>query len=255
MCGISGVYGYQASFKATLISMGQLMRGEEGCGVAYVCNGKLRALKEPTSPIAFFSHNYSRLINGSMIAIGHNRMPSKGAVSYSNTHPFLSCHEEFALVHNGHSFNDGLAKVLKAEGHQIKGETDSEVLCHHLENLYLEKGNMVDAINGLYDNKFSGAILVLMRDGSMYGVTSSFSPLHVAQCGREIYIASTEDAISSLKGRKVKAKKLDSWEIVEVRRGKLKIHKAIHKEEFKVSKKNGKYTVYRWFPNYLSDMF
>jgi glucosamine 6-phosphate synthetase-like amidotransferase/phosphosugar isomerase protein len=154
-------------------------------------------------------------------------MPSKGAVSYSNTHPFLSCRGEFALVHNGHSVNDGLAEILKKDGHRIMGDTDSEILCHQLESLYLEKGDMVDAINGLYDNKFSGAILVLMRDGTMYGVTSSFYPLYVLQSGREIYLASTSEAIA----HRGTPRRLESWEIAEVKRGKLRIHKAIHKEE------------------------
>lgn len=254
MCGISGVYGSHASFKAVAITLGQLNRGEKGCGVAYLSRDGLKISKEPTSPVRFFVQHHLELYNNSMVAIGHNRQPSVGKVNWVNTHPFLSCHKEFALVHNGSMFNHDIMKKLKAEGHRIKGETDSEALCHQLEKLYWEHRNMVDAINGLYEYNFNGAILVLLRDGTLYGMRDSIFPLCVAQDGREIYLASTKDAIESFKGRNVKAVKLEPWQIVEIRRGKLKIHKAIHKEELVISEKMGKYTVYRWFPNIFGNM-
>jgi glucosamine--fructose-6-phosphate aminotransferase (isomerizing) len=221
MCGISGVYGFHAPWKATLITLGQLERGTQGSGVAYTCSNRLEVIKEPIHPVAFLDMYYSRLLARSMVAIGHNRQPSIGKVCYVNTHPFMACDGSFALVHNGHTVNGDLAKQLKSEGHRIQGETDSEVLCHLVEKLYHVHGNMANALYVLDEYEFSGAILVLMRDGRIFGFKDDFYPLWVGRSRSEVYLASTQKAIESLVGRAVNCTEVKPWQIVVVSRGKV----------------------------------
>ena len=224
MCGIAGVYGNKAIVKALIIILNQLERGTQGCGIAWIKRKKIKIMKEPIHPTDFVLRNYKRLDTRAKIAIAHNRLPSAGKVSYENTHPFMACNREFALVHNGHVFNGHLRRKLKAEGHRIMGQTDSEVLTHVLEDLVMEYGDMVEALKELAEDYLVGAILVLTKDGKLYGVKSGGYPLHYAEVDGEIYLGSTERAVKAVCGKSAKIKELKEGQIAEVDRGVLKIH-------------------------------
>ncbi len=194
MCGISAVYGEYAALKAMLIVLKQLERGTEGSGVAYMCNGELVVLKQPTHPIEFFDRCFHGIAVETRVAIAHNRLPSAGGVSYENTHPFVDCKGRFALAHNGHAFVDHMRSYLVEVGHKVRGETDSEVLTHLLEEYYDEYGDMLMAVKELIENHLSGTIVVLTRDSEIYCARSGMAPLNYA-VGDEIYVASSERAI------------------------------------------------------------
>jgi glutamine phosphoribosylpyrophosphate amidotransferase len=159
----------------------------------------------------------------------------------------MACDGSFALVHNGHSFNGQLAKQLKQEGHHIKGETDSEVLCHLVERLYSEHGDMASAFWYLDEYGFSGAILVLMRDGRIFGYRDETYPICIARHNREVYLASTVKAIESLVGHSVKAWEPKPWQTVEVNKGKVYVYKPKHVEKPKVTVETG----FPWYGNFF----
>jgi len=196
MCGISGYIGYNAPLKALAITLGQLERGTQGSGVAYICNREIAINKAPVHPARFFLSVYGKLPKYSRIAIAHNRLPSKGKVCFENTHPFLACNREFALVHNGHMFNGNIEAKVKALGHRVIGETDSEILMHWIEELVKREKSIARALLRLEDYNFSGAILLLTKHGKIYGLRDSSHPLLIARKGSTYAIGQTRKAIS-----------------------------------------------------------
>jgi len=223
MCGITAVYGRSAPLKAMILTLNQLERGRKGCGVAYMCKDGIEVLKEPVDPVRFMERYLYRLNVDSRFAIGHNRMPSVGKVCYENTHPFLSCDGYFALAHNGHAFVSTIRQWLVQYGHRFQGETDSEVLTHILEELLIERGDMLQALRGLMVDYLSGAVVVLTRDGDLYCAKSGYMPLHYAVTDSEVYVASSKYAIERLlKGLGVKRADIlsvDNDEVVRVKDG------------------------------------
>jgi len=195
MCGIAGFLGYNAPSRALAITLGQLERGTQGSGVAYICKRRIHIRKAPVHPAEFFLKVVDRLPKTCTIAIAHNRQPSKGKVSYENTHPFLACNKEFALVHNGHMFDGKARKIIEKGKHKIQGETDSEIICHLLEDLIREKNSIAKALMALEDYDFSGAVLLLTRNYKIYGLRDSHHPLVIAKQNSTYAIGSTEKAI------------------------------------------------------------
>jgi len=229
MCGVSAVNGEYAPIKAMLMTLNQLERGTQGCGVAYMCNSSIKIVKEPTHPIAFVNARLYDINVDSRLAIAHNRLPSVGRVCMENTHPFISCDKHFALAHNGHAFVSTLRKWLKENNHKVLGETDSEILAHTLEEYYKETNDMLQAIGQLTINYLSGTIVVLTKDEELYCAKSGFYPLHYAVHDGEVYVASTKKAIERL----LNALNVKNCEIVEVNDSealKIKDGKAEHYE-------------------------
>jgi glucosamine--fructose-6-phosphate aminotransferase (isomerizing) len=226
MCGIAGVYGESAAFKSLMLTLGQLERGVEGCGVAYICDREIRIVKDPVHPVEFMAKRINEVLVDTEYAISHNRLPSVGKVSYENTHPFMSCNRRFAFAHNGHAFVNHLRDYLIETGHKIAGETDSEILAHLLEQYLEEYGDMVKAVKELVENNLSGTIIVLMKDGEIYTARSGFNTLHYAVKDGEIYIASSDKAIKYLVEGRVKVISVGDGEIIKVKDGKIEKHRA-----------------------------
>jgi glucosamine--fructose-6-phosphate aminotransferase (isomerizing) len=212
MCGVSAVYGSYAPIKAMLMTLNQLERGVQGCGVAYICKNSLKIVKEPIHPAFFMSKRLYDLNVDVKLAIAHNRMPSMGKVCMQNTHPFLSCDGYFALAHNGHAFISQLRTWLKQNNHKLLGETDSEVLAHTLEEYIKDTKSMLEAIAQLTVNYLSGSIVVLTLDNELYCAKSGTYPLHYAVHDGEVYVASTKKAIEKL----LNTLNINDCEIIEV---------------------------------------
>jgi len=243
MCGIDAVFGKNAIIKALLITIGQLERGTQGTGVAYIRNNKIKIVKEPISPIKFFAKYSLRLQNLSNIAIAHNRAPSVGKVAYENTHPFLACNREFALIHNGTALgyyeSNKLRKHLQELGHVIIGQTDSELLTHILEEYYYSTNDYVQALERLYNNELHGAIIILTKQGEIYATKRGFEPLNYVKEGKEIYIASSPQAIANIIYTKVKydVYAIKSKQILRVKsNGEIEI----------IGKGEEEYNIWRW---------
>jgi len=251
MCGISAVYGDNAPIKAMILTLNQLERGTQGCGVAYMCNSRLEVIKEPIHPVKFMDRHLYRLNVNTRLAIAHKRMPSVGKVAYRNTHPFVSCDWYFALAHNGHSFLGGIRKWLIKYGHRFQGETDSEVLTHVLEELTNEQGDMFRALRELVIDYLSGAVVVLTCDGEILAGKSGYQPLHYAVAGKEVYIASTEYAVKKL----LKLLDIKEVEVVSVEDGEVIRVKGGYIDHLEVEKpKRAKFEdrFYYWAKNRVS---
>jgi glucosamine 6-phosphate synthetase-like amidotransferase/phosphosugar isomerase protein len=173
MCGIVGVWDKkgQAPKTALTVLRAQTTMGREGAGIAWVEGDNLRLKKVAASP------DKLEVEGGGRIAIGHNRLPSIGAVKLANTHPFIPCRAPIAVAHNGHSSDVLIVKELLS-GHKFEGETDSEVLAHLIEELVLRKKKAMEKVLPLlpgnlvvlYDKK----VWVKGNSGTVVAATSDY---------------------------------------------------------------------------------
>ena len=135
MCGIVGYVGAQSALDVVMGGLRRLeYRGYDSAGVALVTDGALftekragklsnlaKVLSEDTAP-------------SSTLGIGHTRWATHGAPTDRNAHPHHGAHGRVALVHNGIIENFAqLRGQLEAAGHELRSETDTEVVSHLLE--------------------------------------------------------------------------------------------------------------------------
>ena len=143
MCGINGVVGLNNISDALFQGIRNLeYRGYDSCGVALMNKSDLIVQKNTGGVDNFFKKN-NILSSKSTIGIAHTRWATHGTVTHENTHPFTSCDEAFAVVHNGIISNYRfLRDGLKGEGHIFRSETDTEVIPHLLEKYYKKYKNV-----------------------------------------------------------------------------------------------------------------
>jgi len=180
MCGIVGYVGSKEAAPILLQGLKRLeYRGYDSAGVALVNGsdqvqvvkrpGKIRALEEAlrSAPIL------------ATCGIGHTRWATHGAPNQPNAHPHTSNDGTIALVHNGIIEN---AEVLKShlmqEGYVFQSDTDTEVVVHLIDHLWLG-GPLEDAVaaalrevDGAY-----GIAVVSTRDPGKIVVARNGSPL------------------------------------------------------------------------------
>ncbi len=197
MCGIIGYIGKRNAVSIVLESLKRLeYRGYDSAGVAFFsdkgievrrCLGKIKdlaALLESENPS---SHN----------TIGHTRWATHGRPSDENAHPHRS--GGIVLVHNGIIENYlPLRKKLIEKGYTFTSETDTEVLCHLIQD-YAKEHTLEDSVRGaLKEVQGSYAIAVIKEDepDKIVGVRKD-SPLVVGLGEGEFFVASDIPAFLS----------------------------------------------------------
>lgn len=164
-------------------------RGYDSAGVAFFsdsgievrrCTGKIQDLSTLLDLEKPFSHT----------AIGHTRWATHGRPSDENAHPHRS--NGVVLVHNGIVENYlSLKKELIEKGYSFTSETDTEVLCH-LINDYTKRYPLEDAVRyALTMVKGAYALAVIKEDEpqKIVGVRKD-SPLVVGLGEGEFFVAS-----------------------------------------------------------------
>jgi glutamine---fructose-6-phosphate transaminase (isomerizing) len=190
MCGIIGYIGNRNAIGIVLEGLKRLeYRGYDSAGVAFFsdsgidvirCKGKIKNLSSIIEPEQIRSNT----------AIGHTRWATHGKPSEENAHPHRS--GGIVVVHNGIIENYlPLKKNLIAKGYTFRSDTDTEVLCHLIEDrigaLPLEEAvrEALKEVKGAY----AIAVINEREPGKIVGVRKD-SPLVVGLGNGEYFIAS-----------------------------------------------------------------
>src|SRR5438046_5795284 len=146
MCGIFGYVGVRDEApQRVLAGLKKLeYRGYDSWGIAARQNGSALArllVEKHTGKIG----QATTSLPGGASALGHTRWATHGGVTEANAHPHLDCQGRLAVIHNGIIENHTeLRRELVAAGHTFKSQTDTEVVCHLLEDEL--RGDDADAV-------------------------------------------------------------------------------------------------------------
>jgi len=190
MCGIIGYIGKRNAVSVILEGLKRLeYRGYDSAGIAFFSDkgievrrstGKIKELASLFESEKPFSHT----------AVGHTRWATHGRPTEENAHPHKS--HSIVLAHNGIIENYfHLKEKLVEKGYQFKSETDTEVLCHLIED-YAKTYPFEEAVrNALKEVKGTYAFVVLKEDepGKIVGARKD-SPLVIGLGEGEFFIAS-----------------------------------------------------------------
>ncbi len=197
MCGITGAVGLKDISQKLFEGIRNLeYRGYDSCGVAIMNHNSLMVKKN----IGYVDEVYKKenvLRHQSQLGIAHTRWATHGQVTRNNTHPFLSCDNKFAVVHNGIISNHiALKNSLKKEGHKFQSETDTEVIPHLMEKFYKETGSVEAAfVNTLrkLEGTFAVALISMYQADRIYCARRE-SPLLLGISDETMYIGSDFNA-------------------------------------------------------------
>ncbi len=190
MCGIIGYIGHKDASQLLHEGLKKLTyRGYDSWGLAihtgsdifHVKNvGDIEKLERIEIP---FESN---------VGIAHTRWATAGSVTKENAHPHFNEDKSIAVVHNGiiENFQE-LKKELEMKGHRFSSETDTEVVCHLIEE-YIEEGNdFPEAVRKAF-LKLEGRNAIVATHRKFPGLVSikKGSPLVVGVGDNEYFVAS-----------------------------------------------------------------
>ena len=131
MCGIVGYVGPSNTIEVLLNGLKRLeYRGYDSAGIAVLdADGELLVRKRSGKLVKLVELLEERPVTASGTGIGHTRWATHGGPTDVNAHPHLGDAGKLALIHNGIIENFAeLRAEIEAEGIELLGETDSEVV-------------------------------------------------------------------------------------------------------------------------------
>ena len=134
MCGIMGYLGPRDAVPILLDGLRRLeYRGYDSAGIAVHDGSSLRVAKAEGKLDRLVAQLDDDPLTGSF-GIGHTRWATHGPPSDRNAHPHGDPSGDVAVVHPGiiENFME-LREELRASGHELQTETDTEVLVHLIE--------------------------------------------------------------------------------------------------------------------------
>ena len=171
MCGIVGAISTKNIVPVLIEGLKRLeYRGYDSCGVA-IHTGKGLERARSTSRVAELEAQGG--LNAHM-GIAHTRWATHGAPAVHNAHPHFShgpvraepalAPPRIALVHNGIIENhDALRQVLQDKGYKFASQTDTEVIAHLIDSLYV--GDILVAVQSALTQLHGAyALAVMARD-------------------------------------------------------------------------------------------
>lgn len=194
MCGIVGYYGNRNASPILKKGLKKLnYRGYDSWGFGFKNGERIEIIKD----IGDFEQTKDFPEIDSNCGISHSRWATTGKVSKENTHPHFTEDKKIALVHNGivENFQE-LKSELISKGHKFASETDTEVICHLIEE-YLELGFQEAVRMAFLRLRGRNAIVVMNHDYSGLVGVKSGSPLVVGVGDNEYFIASDSQAFNS----------------------------------------------------------
>jgi glucosamine--fructose-6-phosphate aminotransferase (isomerizing) len=194
MCGIVGYVGDKQAQDVVVEGLRRLeYRGYDSAGVALVTGDRIAWAKKAGKLANLEKELTESPLPSSTTGIGHTRWATHGAPNDANAHPHLGDHGRVALVHNGiiENFSELRAEVERA-GHELRSETDTEIVAHLLESALDVGGTLTDAMRqvcGRLEGAFT-LVAVDAEDTSRVVAARRNSPLVVGLGQGENFIGS-----------------------------------------------------------------
>ena len=162
MCGIVGYVGPRSAVDVVVGGLRRLeYRGYDSAGVAVVDGGALAYEKREGKLANLTGALEERPLPDSNTGLGHTRWATHGAPNDRNAHPHLDTTGKVAVVHNGIIENFAVLRdELESRGHEMRSETDTEVVSHLLGEEYARTGDLVEAMRAVC-NRLEGAFTLV----------------------------------------------------------------------------------------------
>jgi glucosamine--fructose-6-phosphate aminotransferase (isomerizing) len=151
--------------------------------------------------------------------MGHTRWATHGAPTDRNAHPHIDCTGRVAVIHNGIIENfAALREDLTKAGHELRSDTDTEVVAHLLEDVYaITGGDLGEAMRQVCSQLTGAFTLVAVHADAPDVVVGARrnSPLVVGRGDGENFLASDVAAFIAHTSRAIE---LGQDQVVELRR-------------------------------------
>ncbi|HUY28448.1 MAG TPA: glutamine--fructose-6-phosphate transaminase (isomerizing) [Candidatus Binataceae bacterium] len=215
MCGIIGYVGMSPADPILLEGLARLeYRGYDSAGIATIVqNGKLE-VRRAAGKLANLRAKLATDPLGGRIGIGHTRWATHGRPSEENAHPHKA--GPVAVIHNGIVENYlELRTALLARGHQLKSQTDTELISHLIEERIKAGAGLTEAVRlAVAELRGSFSIVVLSEtEPDKLVAAKTATPLVLGLGEGENFVASDIPAILSHTRSTVV---LDDGELAEV---------------------------------------
>lgn len=196
MCGIVGYIGNKNTTRILIDGLRRLeYRGYDSAGIAVRERGGLSIVRT-VGKLSALVEKVRRNPPIGHLGIGHTRWATHGSPSEVNAHPHKA--GPVVLVHNGIIENyQKLRHYLTKKGHTIKSETDTELICHLIQQRMYDGLSMAEAFQkSLSEIEGSYALAVMNENESdrLY-VARNGSPLVIGLGKGENFVASDIPAL------------------------------------------------------------
>ncbi|HEV8527907.1 MAG TPA: glutamine--fructose-6-phosphate transaminase (isomerizing), partial [Actinomycetes bacterium] len=155
----------------------------------------------------------------STTGMGHTRWATHGAPTDRNAHPHIDCTGRVAVIHNGIIENfAALREDLTKARHELRSDTDTEVVAHLLEDVYaITGGDLGEAMRQVCSQLTGAFTLVAVHADAPDVVVGARrnSPLVVGRGDGENFLASDVAAFIAHTRRAIE---LGQDQVVELRR-------------------------------------
>ena len=251
MCGIVGYVGDRSALTIVIEGLRRLeYRGYDSAGVAMIADGGVvtekragklgnlvAALEEdgfwtaegppsgetagasPTDAASPAGGAASGSLAGSTTGMGHTRWATHGGPTDRNAHPHIDCTGRVAVIHNGIIENfAALREALTKAGHELRSDTDTEVVAHLLEDVYATTGGDLGQAMRQVCGQLAGAFTLVAVHADAPDVVVGArrnSPLVVGRGDGENFLASDVAAFIAHTRRAIE---LGQDQVVELRR-------------------------------------
>lgn len=196
MCGIIAYVGTDEAAPVLLDGLQRLeYRGYDSAGMA-VQNGKGLEIRRVCGRIQALTDRLDSVPVSGTSGIAHTRWATHGEPSEANAHPHVDTAGNIAIVHNGIIENaDFLRAELRRRGHEMRSETDTEVLAHLIADqreppLHLAVARALRQVEGTF-----GLAVISSNEPNRIVCARRGSPLMIGLGRGAMYAASDASAL------------------------------------------------------------
>lgn len=200
MCGIVAYVGDKQAAPILIKGLKRLeYRGYDSAGIAILDKDRNIKTYKKAGKVAALEAMLVGADSEGNIGIGHTRWATHGEPNDVNAHPHFGQNKTLSLVHNGIIENYASIKAqLQTRGHVFESQTDTEVLIHLIEEIYLNEKVGFDEAVRLALNQVHGAyaiVVISKLDPEMIVAARKGSPLVVGIGVNEFFMASDASPI------------------------------------------------------------